>query len=100
MQPRARRERPEPSEATLRARANEMLGRRALTRIGPRQYAIQGRGVDHAGQPNVWHVDLDLNLPFGFCDCPAFLNWPRGSQQRCKHTTFLQQAEKLLAMMM
>lgn len=72
-----------------------MLGRRALQRIGDRQYRMQGSGRDVYGEPNWWHVDLAKFPPY--CDCPAFLNFPE-TPQTCKHIVFLQQAEKLLAM--
>lgn len=70
-----------------------MLGTRALKKIGPRQYAIEGsQGRTVHNDRLVWHVDLNLVPPF--CDCPAFLNCP--TPQTCKHILFLEQVEKLL----
>ena len=73
-----------------------MLGNRALTQIGKDQYAIQGKGKDVHGQPNVWHVDLGRVPPY--CDCPAFLH-SNASPQMCKHVLFLQQVQMLLEML-
>lgn len=68
------------------------LAERAINRLGPGQYAIEGNGVDHSGTPNVWHVDL-TESPAPVCDCPAFFS-STDDPPVCKHIAYLQGVER------
>lgn len=71
------------------------LEQRAIARIGPHQYAIEGDGfVAAEGEQSVWHVDLRAR-PAPVCDCPAFIS-STDDPQTCKHIRYLLRVEQQL----
>lgn len=75
-----------------RARARSLFGNRAITRLAPHQYLIQGTAVKGQEAP-VYTVDLTDGE--GACTCPRFerrLGW---RNQDCKHLAFFRELESV-----
>jgi hypothetical protein len=83
------------AEILDRRRAASPLHSRALARLGPKQYAIEGDGfVSSPGEQSVWHVDLGA-LPAPTCDCPAFIS-SQDDPATCKHIAYLKHVDQQL----